>query len=351
MATVVELPIETYAGPVDPDWCPGCGDFGVLKAVKMAAGEAHVASKDLVVVSGIGCSSNLPGYVHAYGVHSLHGRALAVATGIKLANHELKVVITGGDGDGYGIGIGHFIHAMRRNLDLTYIVMDNQVYGLTTGQASPTTMKEIRTKSTPRGNVELPINPIALALISGATYVARAFSGEPNHMAELIAGGIRHKGFALIDVFSPCVTYNKVNTYPWFKKRVYKLDEPAGVTGKDVTGKDASGKDAAGSSKQAANAGGIRLAEAPAATGRQSATETPGKTAAGNGHAAHDHTNVQAALEKSFEWGDRIPIGLFYKDNQPTYEDSEPAFKRGPLAKQPLQVDRGLFQELVEEMM
>ncbi|HZR33169.1 MAG TPA: thiamine pyrophosphate-dependent enzyme [Terriglobales bacterium] len=305
MATVVELPIETYAGPVDPDWCPGCGDFGVLKAVKMAAGDAHVASKDLVVVSGIGCSSNLPGYVHAYGVHSLHGRALAVATGIKLANHDLKVVITGGDGDGYGIGIGHFIHAMRRNLDLTYVVMDNQIYGLTTGQASPTTMKDMRTKSTPRGNVELPINPIALALISGATYVARAFSGEPNHMAELIAGGIRHKGFALIDVFSPCVTYNKLNTYPWFKKRVYKLDD-AGMNGKDVPG---------------------------------------------NGHPAHDPSNVQAALEKSFEWGDRIPIGLFYQDDQPTYEDSEPAFKRGPLAKQPLHVDRTLFQELVEEMM
>ncbi|MDA2914365.1 thiamine pyrophosphate-dependent enzyme, partial [Acidobacteriia bacterium AH_259_A11_L15] len=236
MATVVELPIETYAGPVDPDWCPGCGDFGVLKAVKMAASKAHVEPKDLVVVSGIGCSSNLPGYVHAYGVHSLHGRAVAVATGIRLANTDLKVVITGGDGDGYGIGIGHFIHAMRRNLDLTYVVMNNQIYGLTTGQASPTTMKEMRTKSTPRGNVELPINPIALALVSGATYVARGFSGEPNHMAELIAGGIRHKGFALIDVFSPCVTYNKLNTYPWFKKRVYKLDGEAGYDSTNVRG-------------------------------------------------------------------------------------------------------------------
>ena len=292
MATVVELPLETYAGPIDPDWCPGCGDFGVLKAVKMAAGKAGVASKDLVVVSGIGCSSNLPGYIHAYGVHSLHGRAVAVATGIKLANTDLKVVITGGDGDGYGIGIGHFIHAMRRNLDLTYVVMDNQIYGLTTGQASPTTMKEMRTKSTPRGNVELPINPIALALVSGATYVARGFSGEPNHMADLIAGGIRHKGFALIDVFSPCVTYNKLNTYPWFKKRVYKLDDEP----------------------------------------------------------SYDPANARAALEKSFEWGDRIPLGLFYCDLQPTYEDSEPAFRRGPLVHQPLAIDPELFQSLVDEL-
>jgi 2-oxoglutarate ferredoxin oxidoreductase subunit beta len=293
MATIIELPIETYAGPIDPDWCPGCGDFGVLKAVKMAAGKAGVASKDLVVVSGIGCSSNLPGYVHAYGFHSLHGRAVAVASGIRLANTDLKVVITGGDGDGYGIGIGHFIHAMRRNLDLTYVVMDNQIYGLTTGQASPTTMKEMRTKSTPRGNVELPINPIALALVSGATYIARGFSGEPNHMADLIAGGIRHKGFALIDVFSPCVTYNKLNTYPWFKKRVYKLDDDR----------------------------------------------------------AYDPGNSRAALEKSFEWGDRIPMGLFFSDEQPTYEDSEPAFRRGPLVHQPLGIDPALFQSLVEELM
>jgi 2-oxoglutarate/2-oxoacid ferredoxin oxidoreductase subunit beta len=293
MATMIELPIETFAGPVDPDWCPGCGDFGVLKAVKMAASKAGVAPKDLVVVSGIGCSSNLPGYVHAYGVHSLHGRAVAVASGIRLANTSLRVVITGGDGDGYGIGIGHFIHAMRRNLDLTYVVMDNQIYGLTTGQASPTTMKEMRTKSTPAGNVEFPINPVALALVSGATYIARAFSGEPNHMADVIAAGILHKGFSLIDAFSPCVTYNKLNTYPWFKKRIYKLEDDS----------------------------------------------------------TYDCTNVRAALDKSFEWGDRIPIGQFYVSEQPTYEDSEPAFKRGPLAHQPLDLDQKVFQSLVEEMM
>jgi 2-oxoglutarate ferredoxin oxidoreductase subunit beta len=291
MATVVELPIHSYEGVVDPDWCPGCGDFSVLKAVKMAAAKAGVAPKDLVLVSGIGCSSNLPGYVHAYGVHSLHGRSVAVGTGIKLANTSLKVVMTGGDGDGYGIGIGHFIHAMRRNLDLTYVVMDNQIYGLTTGQASPTTMKEHRTKSTPHGNVESPLNPLALAMVAGATYVARAFSGEPNHMADLIAGGIQHKGFALIDAFSPCVTYNKVNTYAYFKKRVYKLEEQAG----------------------------------------------------------YDSSNVKVAMERCQEWGDRIPIGVVYKSEQPTYEDSEPVFKKGPLTQQPLRCDKAVFQSLIDE--
>src|SRR5438067_657469 len=291
MATIVELPVENFEGIVDPDWCPGCGDFGVLKSVKMGATKAGVSPKDLVIVSGIGCSSNLPGYVHAYGVHSLHGRALGVATGIKLANTDLKVVITGGDGDGYGIGIGHFIHAMRRNLDLTYVVMDNQIYGLTTGQASPTTMKEMRTKSTPRGNVELPINPIALALVSGATYVARGFSGENKHLADLIAGGIAHHGFALIDVFSPCVTYNKINTYPWFRQRLYKLYDDK----------------------------------------------------------AYDTSDFDAAMHKALEWGPKIPIGVLYKGEQLTYEDSEPALKKGPLVRQDLPLDKSLFENLVEE--
>src|ERR671931_1641838 len=209
MATVVELPIKTYESIVEPDWCPGCGDFGVLRALEIAAGKLGIKPKDLVIVSGIGCSSNLPGFIHAYGVHSLHGRAVAVATGIKLANHDLKVVITGGDGDGYGIGVGHFIHAMRRNFDITYLVMNNQIYGLTTGQASPTSEKGMKTKSTPiEGVIENPVDPISLALASGATYVARGFSGDVKTMSELVKGGIEHKGFALIDCMSPCVTYN-----------------------------------------------------------------------------------------------------------------------------------------------
>ncbi len=293
MASVIEIPLETFAGPVDPDWCPGCGDFGVLRALQIAVSRLGIQPKDLLVVSGIGCSSNLPGFIHAYGVHSLHGRAVPVATGAKLANQDLRVVITGGDGDGYGIGLGHFVHAMRRNLDLNYIVMNNQIYGLTTGQASPTTMKEHRTKSTPRGNAELPINPIALALVSGATYVARGFSGEAKHLADLFAGAIQHKGFSLVDVFSPCVTYNNVNTYPFFKQRVYKLEAEQG----------------------------------------------------------YDHSDSRAALEKSFEWGDRIPIGLFYKDDQPTYEDSDPVLRNGPLVHQPLRLNPETFQGFVEELM
>ena len=293
MATVIELPIQSYEGLIDPDWCPGCGDFGVLKSLKMAAGRLGIAPKDLMLVSGIGCSSNLPGFIHSYGVHSLHGRAVAVAEGIKLGNHGLNVVVTGGDGDGYGIGIGHFIHAMRRNIDITYIVMNNQIYGLTTGQASPTTMKDMRTKSTPRGNAEMPINPIALALVSGATYVARGFSGEPEHMARLIAGAIAHRGFSLIDVFSPCVTYNKVNTYPFFKQRVYKLEDDADYASSDTA----------------------------------------------------------MALNRSFEWGDKIPIGVFYKEDIPIYEDSEPVLQKGPLVHQELGLDGAVFDSLMEEFM
>ena len=289
---MIELPIATYQSAVDPDWCPGCGDFGVLKALKMAAGKLGILPKDLFVVSGIGCSSNLPGFIHAYGVHSLHGRAVAIASGVKFANHNLHVVITGGDGDGYGIGIGHFIHAMRRNLDLTYIVMNNQIYGLTTGQASPTTMKEVKTKSTPRGNIEQPINPIALALVSGASYVSRAYSGDPNHMADIIAGAIAHRGFSLVDVFSPCVTYNKFNTYAWFKQRLYKLESEA----------------------------------------------------------AFDPANYKLAFEKAMEWGDRIPIGVFYQGESAVYEDSEPALKKGPLVSHGLRMNQELFDSLIGEL-
>ena len=177
------------------------------------------------VISGIGCSSNLPGYINSYGMHTLHGRSLAVATGVRCGNHELKVICTGGDGDGYGIGGNHFVHTMRRNVDLTYIVMDNQIYGLTTGQCSPTSVKGMKTKSTPHGSVENPINPIPMAIVGGATYVARAFSGKQKHMVEMLKGAIQHTGFALVDVFSPCVTYNKDNTYQWFNPRVKILEE------------------------------------------------------------------------------------------------------------------------------
>ena len=175
-----------FKGRVDPDWCPGCGDFGVLAAVQKALVELQIPNHQIVTVSGIGCSSNFPGFIETYGMHTLHGRSLPVATGVKMANHELTVLVTGGDGDGFGIGGNHFTHTMRRNVDLTYIVMDNQIYGLTTGQTSPTSRLGMKTKSTPYGNIEAPINPITMALAAGATFVARGFSRrtEAPHRAD-----------------------------------------------------------------------------------------------------------------------------------------------------------------------
>src|SRR3981081_300914 len=188
------LSAKDFKGKADPDWCPGCGDFGVLNALKTAVAELGLHPHEVLTISGIGCSSNLPGYINTYGMHTLHGRALAVASGAQLGNHGLKVVVTGGDGDGFGIGGNHFVHAMRRNLDLTYIVMDNQIYGLTTGQVSPTSVKGMKTKSMPFGNIEAPVNPICLALAAGATFIARGFSAEQKHLTQLIKQGIEHAG-------------------------------------------------------------------------------------------------------------------------------------------------------------
>ncbi len=288
----MQAEIQTYESKTKPTWCPGCGDYAVLRALLKAFTELRIPPKDLVIVSGIGCSSNLPHFVNTYGFHGIHGRAMPVAEGIKWANPELTVVVTGGDGDGYGIGLGHFLHAMRRNVDLTYVVMDNEIYGLTTGQTSPTSMRGMRTKSSPQGAIDSPVNPIALALGAGATYISRGFSGDPNHLAELIKGGIQHRGFALVDVFSPCVTYNKVNTYQWFRERVYKLDA-----------------------------------------------------------VKHDSSNLEAAYARALEWGEKIPLGLFYQTRQPTYEEEEPALKFGPLAKQPLGVPEEARRELLQEFM
>ncbi len=261
---------------IKPTWCPGCGDFGVIAAIEIAVKRLQLPSQNVVIVSGIGCSSNLPHFLSSYGFHGIHGRVLPVAEGIRWANHGLTVIGTGGDGDGFGIGAGHFVHAMRRNVDLTYVTMDNQIYGLTTGQASPTSSMGQKTKSTPTGVIENPIEPVALALASGATYIARGFSGDPKHLADLIANGIQHKGFSLVDVYSPCVTYNKLNTFDFFRQRVYKLES-----------------------------------------------------------AGHDPTDPVAAWQRALEWGDKIPIGLFYKVDKPTYEDLEEVLSAGPLTLQP----------------
>ncbi|MGH7846761.1 MAG: 2-oxoacid:ferredoxin oxidoreductase subunit beta [Candidatus Binatia bacterium] len=289
-----KMTVKDLKGKVDPDWCPGCGDFGVLAALKQAIVDLNLPPYQVMTISGIGCSSNLPGYINAYGMHTLHGRALAVATGAQLANHELKIIATGGDGDGYGIGGNHFVHTMRRNVDLTYIVMDNQIYGLTTGQLSPTSMKGMQTKSTPFGSVENPINPLPLAIAVGATYVARGFTGQQKHLVELIKGGIQHKGFALIDVFSPCVTYNHENSHDFFKQRTRKLEDMN-----------------------------------------------------------HDPTDFRSAMEKAYMWGEVIPIGLFWKrDDLPALDQLEPVLAEGgPLSHRSLGVSPDIAQSLIRELM
>jgi len=289
-----ELTKDTYKGKIHPDWCPGCGDFSVLAALQAALFELGLQPHEVCVISGIGCSSNLPGFINTYGMHTLHGRSLVVGTGVKMANHNLKVICVGGDGDGYGIGCNHFVHVMRRNIDITYIVMDNQIYGLTTGQVSPTSAKGMKTKSTPHGNVENPINPIPLAMVGGATYVARGFSGKQKHLVDLFKGAINHRGFALVDVFSPCVTYNKDNTYQWCTPRGKALEDQK-----------------------------------------------------------HDPTNFNAAMEKGFMWGEEIPIGLFWKRTDlPALEDLEPVLAEGgPLAYRELGIPEDQAKALIQELL
>lgn len=298
MATEAVLPkqmvMADLKGKVDPDWCPGCGDFGVLAAVQKALVELQIPKYEVATISGIGCSSNFPGFIDTYGMHTLHGRSLPVASGMKLANHAMTVLVTGGDGDGFGIGAGHFVHTMRRNLDLTYIVMDNQIYGLTTGQTSPTSRIGMKTKSMPFGNVDAPVNPISLALSAGATFVARGFSAEQKHLTELIKRAIQHKGFSFLDIFSPCVTYNHDNTFQWFRPRVKKLED----------------------------------------------------------NPEYDTADWQRAMEKSLLWGDEIPIGVFFERNDvPTAHDAEPVLKPGPLVHQKLGIPDDVARSFIDELM
>ena len=290
---VVQLTARDFKGQVDPDWCPGCGDFGVLNSIQRACAELGLRPHEILTVSGIGCSSNLPGYFNAYGMHTLHGRALAVATGAKLGNHELNVIVTGGDGDGYGIGGNHFTHTARRNIDLTYIVMNNQIYGLTTGQVSPTSSLGMKTKSTPFGSVELPINPITSAIMNGATFVARGYSGDVRHLTSMIKAAVQHKGFALVDVFSPCVTFNNDNGHDFFKERVRKLEDEE-----------------------------------------------------------HNHADWQTACEKAMVWGDTIYTGLFFQKETDTLDASEPVLREGgPLAFRELGITPEQANRIIDRMM
>ena len=292
-ASVKPLKAKDFKGKVEPDWCAGCGDFGVLRTLQRACAELGLQPHEILTVSGIGCSSNLPGYFNGYGMHTLHGRALAVATGAQMANHELTVVATGGDGDGYGIGGNHFTHTARRNVDMTYLVMNNQIYGLTTGQVSPTSEEGMKTKSTPYGSVEMPVNPITSAVMNGATYVARGFSGQALHLVSLIKQAILHKGFALVDVFSPCVTFNHDNDYKFFKPRVRKLE--------DID---------------------------------------------------HDTTDWKAACEKAMVWGDDIYIGCFFQKLAPSLHNLEGVLDEGgPLAHRELGITNKQAQRIIKRMM
>ena len=289
----IQLTARDFKGLVDPDWCAGCGDFGVLNSLQRTCAELGLKPHEILTISGIGCSSNLPGYFNAYGMHTLHGRSLAIASGAKLANHELTVIVTGGDGDGYGIGGNHFTHTARRNVDLTYIVMNNQIYGLTTGQISPTSSLGMKTKSTPFGSVEMPMNPITSAIMSGATFVARGFSGDVRHLTELMKQAIQHKGFALVDVFSPCVTFNLDNGHSFFKDRVTKLEDEG-----------------------------------------------------------HDTSDWQSACEKALSWGDKIYTGLFFRtEEKPDLGTREQVLeKEGPLARRPLGLTKEQAEGIISRM-
>jgi len=266
--------LDDLRTPKTNTWCPGCGNFGILMAFKKALIESGIEREDAVLVSGIGCHGKMVNYVNINGFHGIHGRVLPLATGIKLANSRLNVVGFAGDADQYNEGWGHFAHAIRQNIDMTLIVHDNMVLGLTTGQATSTSQQGFKSKSTPFGVIPPMLNPIAHALVSNGTFVARGFSGDMLHLKGLMVEAIRHRGFAFIDVFQPCVTFNYLNTYDWFLQRVYKLEEEN-----------------------------------------------------------HDVTNHKKALEKALEWGDQIPIGIFYKKERPIYRDSLPHIKDERLTK------------------
>jgi 2-oxoglutarate ferredoxin oxidoreductase subunit beta len=282
------ITVSDYAG-LKPAWCPGCGNFGILNALNRALVEMKIEPHQVLLVSGIGQAGKLPHYSRGNVFNSLHGRPVPPAIGAKIANPELIVIAVSGDGDAYGEGGNHFLHAARRNHDITYLVHNNQVYGLTKGQASPTSDVGFITKTTPYGAAS-PVNPIALAIVSGASFVGRGFAGDIDHLSNLIKKGITHRGFALIDILQPCVSFNHKNTFQWYQERVYNVED--------------------------------------------------GK---------YDPSDRKAALEKSLIWGEEIPIGIIYEENLPVYEDQLPALSEGPLVKQ--KTDPRRIEKLLAEFM
>ncbi|MDG0871075.1 2-oxoacid:ferredoxin oxidoreductase subunit beta [Paenibacillus thiaminolyticus] len=282
---------KEFRNNVKPNWCPGCGDFSIQAAIQRAAANVGLKPEQLAVVSGIGCSGRISGYINAYGFHGIHGRALPIAQGLKLANRDLTVIASGGDGDGFAIGMGHTVHAIRRNVNITYIVMDNQIYGLTKGQTSPRSAVGFKTKSTPEGAIESTLSPLEIALASGATFVAQSFSSDLKQLTALIEAGIQHEGFSLINVFSPCVTFNKINTYDWFKEHIINLDTIEN----------------------------------------------------------YDPSNRVMAMTKLMETGGMI-TGLIYQDTaRRSYENLVPGYREEPLAHQDLQITPEQFDQLVSE--
>lgn len=256
----------------ETEWCPGCGNFNILEAVKRSLVDLGKEPREVLMVSGIGQSGKLPHYLKCNTFNSLHGRTLPPATGAKVANPELTVIAVGGDGDSYGEGGNHFIHAIRRNPDITLIAHDNQIYGLTKGQASPTSELGMKTKVQTHGVLHTPFNPLAVAISLDCPFVARGFAGDVDHLSSLLSQAISHKGFSLVDVLQPCVTFNKLNTYKWYRDRVYKMEDDG-----------------------------------------------------------HDPANRIAAFEKALEWGDRIPTGVFYKRDSEPFESKLEVLKKGPL--------------------
>ncbi|MFC1917260.1 2-oxoacid:ferredoxin oxidoreductase subunit beta [Chloroflexota bacterium] len=279
--------IKDYAESMPIAWCPGCGNFGILQALRKALVELKIEPHQILFVSGVGQAPKLPHYTHGNVFNGLHGRTLPVAAGAKIANHELIVMGTDGDGGAYGEGAGHLLAAMRRNVNLTYMVHNNQVYGLTKGQASPTSDLGFVAKTTLQGASQ-PLNPLALAIASDVSFLARGFAGDIEHLTGLLKMGIEHKGFALIDILQPCVSFNHKNTYQWYQERVYKLE------------------------------------------GQE-----------------YDPGDKLAAFARAQEWGDHIPIGVIYRKERPVYEEQLPALKESSLVKQkisPLQ-----FEALLDE--
>jgi len=266
--------LKDYNSPLGkPNWCAGCGNFGTDMALKQAMAKLDLDPDKVAVVGGIGCGASMPYWTSCYNILTLHGRPVPVATGIKLANHDLNVVVLSGDGDAYGIGMEHFIHGMRRNANIVYLVGNNSVYGLTKGQASPAAKKGFKSPSTPFGSPDPAVNPIALALSSGCTFVARGYAGNPVQLSALIKQAIEHKGFALIDISQSCTSYNKLMNHDYFLDNNYSLED-----------------------------------------------------------AGHDSSNFESALKHAFSV-DKKAIGLFYKTEREVYEDNQPQFKNGPLAK------------------